>query len=96
MMDDCFGDDPLSDAQKDDKSFEEHPPWFEQPQGSSRSPFSPAKHVTPKSVLQLLVTRVDDLPACLVFYPVSGQPNSIQGTWLASKSEIISPSMAGD
>ena len=80
MIEDSFSEDSLTDDQKDD-SFETHASWFKQPQSSVTA------HVTPKSVLQQLISQVDDLPACLIFYPVGGQPHSIQGTWLASKSE---------
>ena len=82
MIEDSFSEESLTgDHQQDDDPFETHPSWFKQPQRSATA------HVTPKSVLQQLVSRVDDLPACLIFYPVGSQPHSIQGTWLASKSE---------
>ena len=88
MVEDSFSEDPLTDDEKKDESFEDRPPWFKQPP-TGRPHQQRDTHVSPKYVLTQLISKVDDLPACLFFYPVSGQPHSIQGTWLASNSEYL-------
>ena len=94
MIEECFDRKPLSDKEKEDQSFHVHPPWFKQPFDETRphhhqSHAQPlAEHMTPSEVILQLVSNADDLPACLIFYPVAGQPHSIQGTWLASKGEL--------
>lgn len=88
MVEDCFSEEPPdgNEQKKEDKSVQVIPPWFKQPLHQRQW----AEHVPPKAVLQQLVARKDDLPACLIFYPINNQPHSIQGTWLASKSESFS------
>ena len=94
MVEDCFSEEPPDDdgqIGKEDKSFEVIRPWFKQPHAQSQ--FQPRPegprgvHMSAKAVLRQLVTGKDDLPACLIFYPISNQPHSIQGTWLAGKGE---------
>ena len=92
MIDECFDEEPATVSESKDRSFAVHKPWFTQPQPQpyQRSPLwrSNAGNVTPKSVLKQLTSNVDDLPACVMFYPVPGQPHSFQGTWVASKGKV--------
>ena len=102
MVEECFDEEPSTDAgDNKDHSFKVQKPCFTQPQPSryQRSSLWPkADNVTPKSVLEQLTSKVDDLPACLMFYPIAGQPHSIQGTWVASKGEFLEgrPGGGGD
>ena len=87
MVEDCFSDESLDDdgRRKEDKSVQIVRPWFKQPLPQLQP--RRAEHVPPTAVLRQLVAGKDDLPACLIFYPIGDQPHSIHGTWLASKSE---------
>ena len=88
MVEDCFSEEPPDDDGKEDKSVQVVRPWFKQPQSHLPLPEGQrAEHVSAKAVLKQMVTRKDDLPACLIFYPINNQPHSIQGTWLAGKGE---------
>ena len=92
MVEDCFSEEQrIDNTQEEDKSIQVIPPWFKKPQsqplGHQRQ-FS--EHIPPKAVLQQLLAGRDDLPACVISYPIKDQPHSIQGTWLASKCEIFS------
>ncbi len=90
MVEECFEEPSADDngQRKDDKSVQIVRPWFKQAHLQlPRSEGQWAEHVPAKAVLQRLVGGRDDLPACLIFYPVNNQPHSIQETWLAGKGE---------
>ena len=91
LVEECFSEEPQDgNEEKEDKSVQVIRPWFKQPQPPpqlQRPQRQLAEHIPPKAVLQQLVAGKDDLPACVIFYPISNQPHSIQGTWVTSKSE---------
>ena len=97
MVEKCFGSNSLSKEEEEDHAFDVHTPciWFKQPPRDEKPHHQPfaqtlAGHTSesPEKVIRQLVSKANDLPACLFFYPIAGQPHSIQDTWLASGSEI--------
>ena len=83
MMVNCFTEEPpVNNGQtgKEDKSFQTVRPWFNRSQPQLQPRF---ERWRAKAALRELVTRKDDLPACLIFYPVNSHPHSIQETWFA-------------
>ena len=93
MIEECFSDESLSDDKEEKETFKMHPPWFKQSHERERheQQSSPKGQdgMTPRSIVEQLVSKVDDLPAFLVFYPIAGQPHSIQETWIASKGLCV-------
>ena len=80
MVEKCFGSNSPGKKEEEDHAFDVHTPciWFKQP----------PRHTLPEEVIWQLVSKANVLPACLFFYPIAGQPHSIQGMWLASGGEI--------
>ena len=73
MVEHCFT--------KEDKSFQIVHQWFKPSQEPRLDGWKA------KTALRELVSRKDDLPACLIFYPINNCPHAIEEAWLTSIGE---------